>query len=98
MTDNQRAAFEACASKKWPGASFAPDQNNCGIVVTERYKHPKLQTAWEAYQAAFESPQVQDLKDALQSILYDMEAEGRGTGYEYQNAQAVLAAMEAYDE
>lgn len=50
--------------------------------------------ARKAWQAALESPQVQDLKDALQDILVDMEVEGNGTGYEYQNAQAVLAAME----
>lgn len=50
--EQHRAAFEAWASEKWMGVSFSPDQNNCGLVVAGRYKHTKLQVAWEAYQAA----------------------------------------------
>lgn len=63
-TEQERAEFEVWAASKWPGVSFAPDQNNCGIVVPERYKHPKLQAAWEAYQAGRAALQSQDREDA----------------------------------
>ncbi|MVW72173.1 hypothetical protein [Bordetella sp. 15P40C-2] len=49
--DKEREAFEAWAVGRWPGVNLSPDQSNCGIVVYERYKHPKLQAAWEAWQA-----------------------------------------------
>lgn len=49
--DKQREAFEAWAVVRWTGVNLSPDQSNCGIVVYERYKHPKLQAAWEAWQA-----------------------------------------------
>jgi hypothetical protein len=91
MTDNQRAAFEALFPKPenitWAGDGYA-------VTAYSDWKAINYCHKWDGYQAALKSPQVQDLKDALQSILYDMEAEGRGTGYEYQNALAVLAAME----
>lgn len=54
----------------------------------------EIELAYEAWQAALASPEVQALQESLQAIIYDMEVEGNGTGYEYQNAKAVLAAME----
>ena len=77
MDDKQLAAFEAWASEKWLGVSFSPDQNNCGLVVAERYKHTKLQAAWEAYQAALASPEVQALiVEAYERGLQDGRREG----------------------
>ncbi|WP_088146979.1 hypothetical protein [Achromobacter denitrificans] len=46
---DERQAFEAWAGNK--GWTLSPDQNNCGIVVAERYGHRAVQTAWEAWQA-----------------------------------------------
>lgn len=46
---DERAAFEQYAAGK--GWSLSPDQNNCGIVVAERYGHPQVQRAWEVWQA-----------------------------------------------
>jgi nitrogen fixation-related uncharacterized protein len=93
MNDKQRAAFEAWA------LDYNSDFDGFSNVLFIKngkgeYAVIRVQDACEAWQAALKSPQVQDLKDALQSILYDMENEGNGTGYEYQNAKAALAAME----
>ncbi|HHG5272918.1 TPA: hypothetical protein ACPWNF_001645 [Pseudomonas aeruginosa] len=46
---DERAAFEVWASPL--GWKLSPDQNNCGIVVAERYGHPGVQRCWEAWQA-----------------------------------------------
>lgn len=46
---DERAAFEVWASAL--GWKLSPDQNNCGIVVAERYGHPGVQRCWEAWQA-----------------------------------------------
>lgn len=45
-----RAQFEAWAAGR--GWKLSPDQNNCGIVVSERYGHSGVQRCWEAWQAA----------------------------------------------
>jgi len=45
---DERRTFEAWAGNKgWP---LSPYQNNCGIVVAERYGHRTVQKAWEAWQ------------------------------------------------
>ncbi|WP_459061821.1 hypothetical protein [Stenotrophomonas sp. PSU-St15] len=58
---DERARFEAwCEQHNY---SRSPAQNNCGITVPERYGHPKVQLAWEAWQAALSaqpSPGGQD--------------------------------------
>lgn len=73
-TERERADFEAWAADKWPGADFSPDQNNCGIVVFERYKHPKLQAAWEAYQAGRSALQSQAREGAfLDGVLLGLQ-------------------------
>lgn len=64
-TEQERATFEAWAISRWPGVNLSPVQNNCGIVVPERYKHPKLQAAWEAYQAGRSALQSQDRRGAF---------------------------------
>ncbi len=47
---DERKAFEAWASAK--RYTLQPDQNNCGLVIFERYGHPTVQRMWEAWQEA----------------------------------------------
>ncbi|HCL4225708.1 TPA: hypothetical protein N2C25_003937 [Pseudomonas aeruginosa] len=47
---DMREEFEAWASAC--GFTLSPDQNNCGIIVPERYGHPSVQRCWEAWQAS----------------------------------------------
>jgi len=66
--EGERKAFEAWAGNKgWP---LSPYQNNCGIVVAERYGHRTVQKAWEAWQerAAVDAPAAGDaLRLALEA-------------------------------
>lgn len=50
-----RAQFEAWAAGR--GWKLSPYQNNCGIVVSEKYGHPGVQRCWEAWQAALAARQ-----------------------------------------
>ncbi|WP_185833692.1 hypothetical protein [Pseudomonas aeruginosa] len=67
---DERAAFEVWASAL--GWKLSPDQNNCGIVVAERYGHPGVQRCWEAWQA----------RAALAQPSPAPELSGTGTTYE----------------
>ena len=65
--DNQQAAFEAWALEynsdltEWPNVLFV--KNGSG-----KYAIIRVQDAWEAWQAALESPEVQALRGALEMI------------------------------
>lgn len=50
MEQAMREEFEAWASAC--GFTLSPDQNNCGIIVPERYGHPSVQRCWEAWKAS----------------------------------------------
>ncbi len=57
---DERQAFEAWAGNKgWP---LSPYQNNCGIVVAERYGHRTVQKAWEAWQERASAPAAGDAR------------------------------------
>lgn len=45
-----REQFEVWCEHR--GLSKAPAQSNCGVTVPERYAHPKVQLAWEAWRTA----------------------------------------------
>lgn len=75
-----REEFEGWAANRWQGANFSPDQNNCGIVVPERYKHPKLQAAWEAYQAGRAALQSQPTNVELIGYVEPLYVECRKRG------------------
>lgn len=97
--DQLREEFETWASNKWPGANFSPDQNNCGIVVPERYKHPKLQVAWEAYQAGRDAqqprPEVEGV--TLDGCLETLFRVGEHLGIDYVTARkAPVAPSDVY--
>lgn len=62
----ERARFEVwCEQHNY---SRSPAQNNCGITVPERYGHPKVQLAWEAWQAALSAQPSPGGQDALDCI------------------------------
>lgn len=46
--EKERAAFELWVGMR--GWDLSRYQNNCGIVVAERYGHPGVQRCWEAWQ------------------------------------------------
>ncbi len=68
----ERARFEEwCEQHNY---SRSPAQNNCGITVPERYGHPKVQLAWEAWQAALSAqPSPGGQGDALSALVADWE-------------------------
>ncbi|WP_408588509.1 hypothetical protein [Pseudomonas aeruginosa] len=71
-----REEFEAWASAC--GFTLSPDQNNCGIIVPERYGHPSVQRCWEAWQASRAALKVElpksDYADQLDGDAYVMES------------------------
>jgi hypothetical protein len=79
---DERRTFEAWAGNKgWP---LSPYQNNCGIVVAERYGHRTVQKAWEAWQerASTGAPAAGDaLSDpALQKLFGEVITGALGFG------------------
>lgn len=91
---DERAAFEVWASAL--GWKLSPDQNNCGIVVAERYGHPGVQRCWEAWQAraalAQPSPAQADEKPGDSILCYGCFAKGVGPDH-FDEAGKCLAAQ-----
>ncbi|MBH1672532.1 hypothetical protein I5U90_05690 [Stenotrophomonas maltophilia] len=87
----ERARFEVwCEQHNY---SRSPAQNNCGITVPERYGHPKVQLAWEAWQAALSAQPSPGGQDVLTSELLAhaeglerMAADDRETGLSIEQA------------
>ncbi|MCC0321287.1 hypothetical protein [Pseudomonas aeruginosa] len=69
---DERAAFEVWASPL--GWKLSPDQNNCGIVVAERYGHPGVQRCWEAWQARAALAQPSPVRSSLLINGYQLRA------------------------
>ncbi|HCT4488534.1 TPA: hypothetical protein OTX96_001087 [Pseudomonas aeruginosa] len=69
---DERAAFEVWASAL--GWKLSPDQNNCGIVVAERYGHPGVQRCWEAWQARAALAQPSPVRSSLLINGYQLRA------------------------
>jgi len=49
--EKEKDAFELWITSKHPGANLSPYQNNCGIISSTDYMHPKVQAAWDAWLA-----------------------------------------------
>ena len=50
MSDKMREEFEGWCSEK--NYTLRPAETNCNIVIDGGYGHPRVQIAWEAWQAS----------------------------------------------
>ena len=48
--DKMREEFEAWCCKR--GYTIKPAETNCGIIIEGAYGHPRVQLAWESWQAS----------------------------------------------
>lgn len=48
--DKMREEFEAWCCKR--GYTLKPAETNCGIIIEGAYGHPRVQLAWESWQAS----------------------------------------------
>jgi hypothetical protein len=84
MNEDQQAAFEA-----WVIGMYSLRRDGSG-----EYSSKATHSAWMAWQAALESPEVQAVRDALRNLYQAIDSCVELTPEVMRQAQAALAAME----